>query len=551
MSSILSAFRGVFANRDLRRVELAAIGSELAAFSFLVVLAVVAYHASGTGGVGVLMLVRMMAAALTTPFTSAFADRYPRKRVMIVSNVACAALIMVIALAVSRDVGLPGLCALAAVTAIFSSIFRPAQAALLPSLARTPEELTAANAVATTIEGVAIFCGPGIGGILLGLSGPTATFAFASAGLIWSAALVTRVHEPAREAEEAAEDTPPTSRFQEATAGIRTLWHQPSLIAVVGVYAAQTVVAGALGVFNVVLALQVFDLGNAGVGYLDSAFGVGGIIGGVLAAGLAGSRRLGAWFALGALTWGIGISLVGLAPTTLVVFALLAGVGVGNTVIDVAAITLIQRSAPPAVLARVFGIIESVLLTGLGVGSILAPVLISVLGARTAIVVTGLIIPVSVIFLGRRVLSLDEVGKELVPLVELLRGTSIFAPLPQATLEQVAGRLEALKVTAGETVITEGDAGDRFYLVASGDAAILAHGERVATTGAGGFFGEIALLRDTPRTATVIADTDLELYTLEREEFLAAVTGHTESSAEADLVTSQRLADLRGTVAAI
>ncbi len=434
---------------------------------------------------------------------------------------------------------------------MFSGLFRPAQAALLPSLARTPEELTAANAVATTIEGVAIFFGPGIGGILLGVSGrprPSPSPPRACSGRRrWSHC----VHEPAREPEPRPRPTTATSRFHEATAGIRTLAHQRALLAVVGVYAAQTVVAGALGVFNVVLALQMFDLGNAGVGYLDSAFGVGGIIGGVLAAGLAGSRRLGAWFALGCLVWGIGISLVGVAPTTLVVFALLAAVGAGNTVVDVAAITLIQRSAPPAVLARVFGIIESALLSGLGIGSILAPALIHLLGAREAIVVTGLLLPASVLLLGRRVLSLDRVGEELIPIVEMLRGTSIFAPLPQAQLEQLARRLEPLKVPAGTVVITEGEPGDLFYLVVEGEAAITAGGERVFTTTAGGFFGEIALLRDTARTATVTAETDLELYTLERDEFLAAVTGHTPTAEQADMVTSQRLADLRSTVAAI
>lgn len=549
MSQILSAFRGVFANRDLRRVELAAVGSELAAFSYLVVLAVVAFETSGTAGVGILMLTRMAAAAITTPFTSALADRYPRKRVMVASNVIAAALIIGIAVAVSAHTGLVGLCLLASIAAIVTSTFRPAQAALLPTLARTPEQLTAANAVATTVEGVAIFFGPGIGGVLLGISGPTSVFVFAAAGMLWSAALVALVHEPAREPEPVPE-AGPESRFREATAGIRTLASERALLAVVGVYAVQTIVAGALAVFNVVLALEVFDLGNAGVGYLDSAFGVGGIIGGILAAGLSGSRRLGAWFAFGAMVWGVGISLVGLSPTALIVFAVLAGVGAGNTVVDVAAITLIQRSAPAAVLARVFGVIESILLAGLGLGSILAPVLIAWLGARPAIVVTGLLLPVSVALLGRRILGLDAVGEELIPLVDLMRATSIFAPLPQATLEQVARRLEPMKVPAGTEMITQGDTGDLFYLIATGTAAVTVDGERRATIDAGGFFGEIALLRDTPRTATVTAETEMELLSLDRDQFLAAVTGHTQSVEEADLVVSQRLAALRQGVSA-
>ena len=314
MSQIVSAFRGVFQNRDLRRVQLAAVGSEPSAYAYVVVLAVVAYESSGTGGVGVLMLVRMMAAAITTPFTSALADRYSRTWVMIASDVSAAAMMLVIAVAVSEGIGLAGLCALAAVTAILTSVFRPAQAALLPALARTPEQLTAANATATTIEGAAIFLGPGIGGILLSSQWPQRGVrvrrgrpsVVGCAGVPGPRARPgTRARARGRPREPVARGSPPVSgRYGRSG----------PLLAVVGVYAAQTIVAGALAVFNVVLALQVFDLGNAGVGYLDSAFGVGGIIGGVLAAGLSGSRRLGAWFALGAMVWGIGVSLVDCRP---------------------------------------------------------------------------------------------------------------------------------------------------------------------------------------------------------------------------------------------
>ena len=177
--------------------------------------------------------------------------------------------------------------------------------------------------------------------------------------------------------------------------------------------------------------------------------------------------------------------------------------------------------------------------------------LIAWLGARPAIVVIGLLPPVAVALLGRRIIGLDAVGEEQRTVVALLRGTSIFSPLPQATLEQVARRLEPLQVPAGTTVITEGDTGDLFYLLVSGEATVTAEGEHRASITDGGFFGEIALLRDTPRTATVTAATDLELLSLDRDEFLAAVTGHAVSAAEADLVVSQRLGALRPGVSAL
>ena len=221
---------------------------------------------------------------------------------MIASDVSAAAMMLVIAVAVSEGIGLAGLCALAAVTAILTSVFRPAQAALLPALARTPEQLTAANAMATTIEGVAIFLGPGIGGILLSISGPNAVFVFAAAGLLWSAALVCWSTSPPgnpspspRTAPKAgSENSPPVSgRMVGATTvgGGRRVRRTDDRGRSAGGVQRRT---GAAGIRS----------GNAGVGYLDSAFGVGGIIGGVLAAGLSGSRRLGAWFAFGAMVWG-------------------------------------------------------------------------------------------------------------------------------------------------------------------------------------------------------------------------------------------------------
>ena len=546
MGDVLHAFRGVFRNRQLRRVELAAVGGDLAAFAYVVVLAVVIYHEAGTGGVGVLMLVRMLAAALTTPFTSALADRYPRKFVMAGSNLLTAGMIAIIAVAVNQGANLAVLCVLTGIAAVFAGPFRPTQQAILPSLARTPEELTAANAVATTIEAVSIFLGPGIGGILLGVSGPTVTFGFTCAGLLWAALLVLTVHEPPREAE-TAEDT--AGEHTGITAGIRLLLRERTLLAVVAVYAMQTIVGGGLTVFNVVLALRIFDLGNSGVGYLDSAFGVGGIIGGVLAAGLSKSRRLGAWFAFGATVWGVGIALLGVTPVAAGAFIIMAGVGIGNTVIDVAAITLIQRSAPAPVLARVFGAIESVLLTGLGVGAVLAPALIALWSPDAAMIVIGLALPASAVLLSRPILRLDAVDDQIRPMVDLLRGTPIFSPMAVAALEQVARNLEHTEAAEGHTIITEGDPGDLFYVIAEGTAEVTQGGTSVAQLGAGDFFGEIALLRDTPRTATVTARSAMKLLTLEREQFLAAVTGQADTSDEADLVVAQRLSELGRTVA--
>ncbi|HEY3766876.1 MAG TPA: cyclic nucleotide-binding domain-containing protein, partial [Gaiellales bacterium] len=391
----------------------------------------------------------------------------------------------------------------------------------------------------------------GIGGLLLALSGPATVFGVCAAVFVWSAALIALVPEPARAAPAAGAKEGGEGLLRTAGAGFRVLGSTPLLATVVGVYALQALVAGALGVFTVVVALQVLHIGNAGVGYLDSAFGVGGILGGVAAAALAGGRRLALAFAAGVLAWGLGIVLVGFAGSAVLVVVLLAGIGAGNTVVDVAAVTLLQRAAPPEAIGRVFGVLESILLAAIGAGSIAAPALIAVIGVRPTIVVTGLVLPVAVAVSGRWLVRLDTAPAATAAHVQLLRELVVFAPLSLPALEGIAAHLRPVDVAAGTAVVREGEPGDEFYIVEEGALAVTVAGEPRPPIHPGGFFGEIALLRDTPRTATVSATTDCRLLALGREQFLAAVTGHAESAAAADLVVARRLGALRPAVSAI
>ncbi len=551
MRESLKPLRDVLANPALRRLQAAWAASMAGSLAFLIPLAVVSYHeGGGATGVGIVMLLRTAACAVFAPFTSILADRASSRRVMMVADLVRAAFILVLALVVHAGAGIGVVYLLAVCVSIVSTVFRPAQAALMPALARTPEELTASNAVAVTIESAAIFAGPGIGGLMLAVSGADTTFAVCAGLLVLSAALVALVPEPAPEPQPAAEPAG-GGAIRAATAGFRELASTPLLATVVGVYALQALVAGALGVFTVVLALQELHLGNAGVGYLDAAFGVGGIVGGVGAAALAGGRRLALAFAGGVLVWGVGIALVGVSSSTALVCVLLAGVGAGNTVVDVAAITLLQRSAAADVIGRVFGVLEAIMLTALGAGSILAPGLISVIGVRPAIVVTGLTLPVAVALTGRWLVQLDALSPEQRAHVQLLRELTVFAPLSLPAIEQLAAHVEGVAVPEGTVVVREGEPGERFYIVEEGALAVTVGGQARTPILAGGFFGEIALLRETPRTATVTATTDCRLLTVEREHFLAAVTGHAESAAAADLVVSRRLAALRPAVTTV
>jgi MFS family permease len=535
LSASTTALRRVFANRDLRRLELAAAGSIVGNWSYVVALAVFAFESGGAAAVGLVALIRFIPAALASPFASTLGDRFPRARVMLVSDLIRAAVMVAAALAIRGDASPAVVYALAAVASVVGTAFRPAQAALLPTLARSPEELTAANVAASTIESVGVFLGPALGGLLLAATGPDVVFAANAATFLWSALLIARIRAPAAEPPP---ETPGERRpgfLRGSFAGFGAIAREPRLRIVVLLTSAQTLVFGALTVLMVVLAFDLLDTGSAGVGFLNSAIGVGGLLGSAVAFALIGRRRLGTSFGIGIALWGLPIALAALWLDPLVVLALFAVIGAANTVVDVSGLTLMQRTAADHVLARVFGVLEGLLVATVGLGALAAPALVSLLGARGALAVAGALLPALTVLSWRSLAALDApptAEREL----ELLRANPIFAPLPPTTQEELARRLAPVRLAAGDVVLREGEPGDRFYLVAEGEVEAAA-----SLLGPGESFGEIALLRDVPRTATVTARTETLLYALERDDFLAAVTGHAPSAAAADAVAAARL----------
>ncbi|HZO63247.1 MAG TPA: MFS transporter, partial [Gaiellaceae bacterium] len=427
--------------------------------------------------------------------------------------------------------------------------FLPAESALLPSLARTPEELTAANVVRSTIESVSTFAGPAIGGALLAVTTPGTVMLVTAGTFVWGALLVALIRTGTDAGEAAAEDAPSARFLTEVGAGFVAIARDRRLRVVVGLYAAQTLVAGALGVLVVVTALGLLDWGDSGVGLLNAAMGVGGVLGSFAAFALIGRKRLASDFGLGIVLWGAPLAAVGIWPHAWVALVALAVAGIGNTLVDVAGLTLLQRTAPPGVIGRVFGVLEMILVGTIGLGAAVAPALIDWFGIRWTLGVTGAFLPALAVLTWRSLLRID-VEAHAPEHLGLLERLDIFAPLPAPALERLASQLEPVAVTAGATVIRQGDHGDRFYVIEFGRLAVTVGGSRVGELGPGEGFGEIALLRDVPRTATVVAETDVLLHALGRDEFLAAVTGHPPSARAADAVVGARLGVMPETAAA-
>jgi len=551
----------VFRNPGLRRVNLAFAGSAIGDWAYATAIAVWAYGVGGVAAVGIFGTVRLALMALVGPFTATLADRYSRKMIMVACDLTRGSLILVNAILIWKQAPPALVFVLASLAAIAATPFRPAVAALIPSLVDSPEELTASNGTTSTIESLAIFVGPALGGLLLTVTSVPVVALFDVLTFVWSALLVSRIvvhHKDSvavavpgvatdgtTSAEGAAALSDATvaekeTFLQEVTAGFRSIFSNRDLTMISMVYCAQTVVAGASAVFSIEIAVQMTSFGANGVGYLDSAFGVGAILGGLVAIGRATARRLATDFGVGVIFWALPLLLAAVWPQTAPAFVAMAIIGFANPIVDVNASTILQRLTPDAVLGRVFGALDTGLIAAMALGSVLMPVLIHYTGLRWSLVILALGVTAAVLPAFPRLRRLDRVLGEPDGLA-LLRTIPMFAPLEPQRLEALAQQLGRREVPAGEVVIREGDPGDRFYVVESGRTTAT-HGDQVLSSqGPGDPFGEIALLRDVPRTATVTADEPSVLLYLERDAFLAAVRGDDEASTRADDLVSRRI----------
>ena len=535
------AFAAVGRNENLRWLGLAWTASIVGHYAFLIAVSVYAYGIGGEKAVGLIFLARLIPAALISPFAGLLGDRYPRERVLLLTNLTRIVFVFAAAAAVFADAAPWVVYLLSIAATIATTPFRSAQAALTPALARTPAELTAANAVASGVESIAVFVGPALAGVLFAVA--SAGVVFTITALLLAVSLVfiglIRVERKERPRHEVEAST----IASEALAGFTAIGRHPALRVMMLLLTAQTAVAGAVQVFIVVAAIELLGLGDGGVGYLSSAMGVGAFIGAVAALSLTGARRLSPAFIVGVVLAGLPLIAIGIKPEVVVAVIVLGILGAGVSLVDIAGLTLVQRAVPDDVLARVFGVIQMLWLASMGVGAAVVPPLISLLGIKGALIATGTVLPALAVAFGSKVARIDATA--VAPEAEELRilaSVPIFAPLPGGSLEHLSARLVPMRVDPETVIVREGDPGDRFYIVVEGEVEVLQEGKLVSELEAGAYFGEIALIRDVPRTATVVARTPVVLYALDREDFLAAVTGHPQSAEAAETVVSARLA---------
>jgi hypothetical protein len=532
--------RRLLGEGSLARTQASFAAAFTAEWAFTVGIGLVAFADGGAEAVALVAVVRLLPAAVLAPFVGALGDRLPRERVLIGSSLVRGAATLAAAAALAAGAPVAVVYVLAIVSTIAFTPFRPAHSALVPSLCRTTEDLTMATAVRGMLDSLSVMTGPFIAAGLVAVADVWAVFAFAGAAAIVSALVLVGLRYERAPAPAGHERRRRIAA--ELLEGLRAIAGSTGLALIVGLTVLQAAIRGAVTVFVVVLSLELLDLGEQGVGWLQGVMGVGAIGGSLAARRLAGSRAMARWLGVGVFLWGVPLAVLGGLPGAAVAVAALAVIGVGNAVVDVSAFSTPGRMVPDAVLARVYGVLESLIAVAVAAGALLTPPAIAALGIEGALVAIGLVTPVAVTLAWPRLTRIDDELSARSDDIDVLRRTAMLRPLPVPMIEQLARNLGRLELPAGSEVFAAGEPGDRFYVIERGRVNVLDGATLVRRMGAGEGFGEIALLSDVPRTMTVAVAEDAVLRTVAREDFLPAMTGFSAARSAADAAITAHLA---------
>jgi MFS family permease len=529
-------FHALAGNRALVRILAAYTLFTLIEYSVWLAMLVYAYSHGGATVAALVSVAQLLPAAVAAPFTAGLADR--RSPVFVLAGGYLGLAVWVAAAAGAVVVGVPlAAYACAVLAGVSVTGTRPAQATLIPAVSVTPDQLTAANVLVGWVEAAGFATSGLLAGALIALGGVAAVLAVCACLGVGAMLLVA----PLRAGTFAPASEPGAPALAGLAESLRLAARRPRLRLMLGLLTAQAAVAGALDLLIVILALSVLRLSHAWVGYLSFSYGAGAVLAATLSVLLIG-RRLGVPILSAALLLSVALAVLAADVGLAVTMALLAVAGASHNVLDVSNRILLQRSVPPQLLGQVFGILEGLQEAGWALGALLVPLLVYLGGSRLALLGVAAVLPLVAAISGRRLFTLD--AEAPVPVVEiaLLRSLPLFAELPAPAIEALAASLRQMELPAGTVLIREGDPGDAYYAIASGELDISQDERFLRSYGRGEGVGEIALLHSIPRTATVTAHSAATVYELNREPFLSAVLGHSGTEREAHRIASGRLA---------
>jgi predicted MFS family arabinose efflux permease len=528
-----------FGNRDLGALGLARVGISFATWSLAIALGVYGFEIGGAAAVGVVALIRLAPGVVASPFGGLLGDRFPRRDVLIASSLAVTVVLAGASAAAAADSSAGVVAVLGGVFTFAISGYAPAEAALLPALAHSPQELSAANVTHSAMDNLGFLLAAIATGVLLGVASPATVFGVAAAVTLATTLGLTVIRRDSRphyadDAEGAA------GLFRRSALGFRALSGHEGLRLVAATLVVLVFFEGMAEVLVVLLALELLGLTEDSVGFLNASWGVGALLGGAGLSILIGRGRLALGIAAGSVVVALATALPVAWTVAVAAYAGWLFIGFGFTIVEVAAKTLFQRLGSDETLSRAVGSLESARLAAMAAGSISASAVSALLGVEGALMALAALLPAFLIVFWSRLRGFEIGAPVPEEQFELLRGNTIFAPLPVATLERLSNDLVPVSAPAGEELITQGEPGDRFYLIEAGEVEVFEDGRFRRNEGRGDCFGEIALLHDVPRTATVRSTKPTKLLALERDQFITAVTGHRRSSQMAHTVVEDR-----------
>lgn len=482
-----------------------------------------AYDRGGADEAGLFAIVLLAPALVVAPLASFAADRFASGRVLAVGYLLQSTSMFLTALAIAADAGRPAVYGAAMLASSAVTLTRPAIGVVLPNVTHTPADLTAANVVTGFVEYCGMFLGPGIAGLLISGWDVSVAFVAGGAATAWAAVLALGVHVETY----VTRDAERRGAIRETVAGIRALRAHRGARTTIEMLSIGGLVIGAADILFVAVADHVNAGDTSRAGLFGMAFGIGAVAGSTATLVLVGRARLTPPIAIAVGILGVGLAALAVVTSNGAAIVVFATMGSGESLLRVAASTLIQRVSPIELIGRFFGVAEGIRMFALAIGSGAIGLLVAELGYERGLLVAGIAIPLLLMLRSPSLFRIDRGA--VVPdgrVLELILGDDLFASLPSPTIERLAADAGRRSVRAGTVVLAEGQVGDRYYLVDRGRCAVTIDGEHVATVVSGGCFGEIALLHDVPRTATVTAVDDVMLLTFERDAFLQAVTGH-------------------------
>ena len=525
-----STFRGALSHRDYRWLASAFIVSNIGSWAYNVALVVWVFDRTGSvGWASAVSLARFLPALVFSAYGGVLAERFERRRLVIVLNLISGVTHVLLSLVIGIDAAIVIGLVLAALSTIYSTIYEPAIVALTPQIVGE-RDLAAANSLNAMIDNGAVVVGPALGAILLVWFSPEAAVAVNAATFFYAAFAAARVSVTSRPSD--VTEGGGKGPLGQMVVGFKALAESAIARFLVGFSVAASFFYGTDTVVFVVLSDERLGTDSTGYGYLLAALGVGGVIAAPLVNRLASMPKLGTIIAVGMAVYTLPTAALVVVESPTIAFILQVVRGAGTLVVDVLAITAMQRTLARDLVARVFGVYLALVLAAISLGAFAAPVLIDLFGLDPSLLILGLV-PAALLLTGiRRLRAVNEQAAERLAAVghriDAFEASPLFAALTRPGIEQLAAVAEEIRAEPGTAIVTQGERADAVYLIAEGRVAVSAHGDgagevAVAELGAGDYFGEIGILEEAPRNATCTAIEACDLFRVGAEEFLAAV----------------------------